>query len=129
MRISALASLTLFVLPIRAQAPASKADENSIREIIASSNDARNASDFQRFAALFTEDAELIDARGSARKGRANIQQRFESNSELLKGSHATRTVVTVQFIRPDVAVATVKGEMTGGSTAATKIEDSSMWM
>jgi uncharacterized protein (TIGR02246 family) len=93
----------------------SRADEESIRRIIADMTDASNKADAKAVTRMYAANADFVTARGERFTGAAEIEER-------LAGIFATRgadvTVkmlsVTIRFIRPDVAVAHVTNELRG---------------
>ena len=89
-------------------------DEQMIRRTLLAFSDARNAFDAQAIADLFTLDGELTSPTGNTYKGRPAIQKFFATvfQSPEMKTSRSTRTVRRLRFLRPDVAVAEVIGEL-----------------
>lgn len=80
--------------------------EQPIHEILNQMETAWNRSDSASFAALFAEDATLIQIFGGQLDGRAAIEGSHRVIFDTIyKGSHASFQVQSIRFLRPDVAV------------------------
>jgi len=81
-------------------------DEGAIQAILQQFETAWNAYDSVSLAALFAEDANFIHIFGGQLDGRTAIEasHRIIFNT-IYKGSHASFTLRSIRFVRPDVAV------------------------
>jgi len=81
-------------------------DEEAIEAILQQIETAWNAYDSVSLAALFAEDANFIHIFGGQLDGRTAIEasHRIIFNT-IYKGSHASFTLRSIRFVRPDVAV------------------------
>jgi len=79
-------------------------DESAIRAVGESFRAAYNAGDAKAAAALFTEDAEMIDEAGERIKGRPTIQAFFEAMFQARKGANIEISLESLGFLAPDVA-------------------------
>jgi uncharacterized protein (TIGR02246 family) len=97
-------------------------DEAAIRRLYEQAMDAWNKGSGEAFAAVFTEDGDLVAFDGTHFKGRKEIapfhQRLFDT---YLKGTRLVGTVTDVRFLRSDVAVSHARGGtiMRGKSTQA----------
>jgi uncharacterized protein (TIGR02246 family) len=78
--------------------------ERAIRAVAESFKAAYDAGDAHAVAALFTEDAEMIDENGERIKGRPTIQAFFEAMFQARKGAKIEISTESVAFLAPDVA-------------------------
>jgi uncharacterized protein (TIGR02246 family) len=78
-----------------------------------------NMHDAKAFAAVFAEDADFTNWRGTGTSGRSKIEE-FHAPmfATIFKNSHQTYTAIKTRFIRPDVAAVDVHCEMTGAMDA-----------
>jgi uncharacterized protein (TIGR02246 family) len=78
-----------------------------------------NMHDAKAFAAVFAEDADFTNWRGTGTSGRSKIEE-FHAPmfATTFKNSHQTYTAIKTRFIRPDVAAVDVHWEMTGAMDA-----------
>jgi len=82
-------------------------DEGAIQSILQQLETAWNGYDSVSFAASFAEDATFIHIFGGQLDGRAAIEAAHKVIfNTIYKGSHATFTLRSIRFLRPDVAVA-----------------------
>jgi uncharacterized protein (TIGR02246 family) len=81
-------------------------DEGAIPAILQQLEAAWNAYDSVSFAALFAEDANFIHIFGGQLDGRPAIEaaHRHIFNT-IYRGSHASFTLRSIRFVRPDVAI------------------------
>lgn len=82
------------------------AHESAIQDILKQLEDAWNSYDSVSFAALFVEDANFIQIFGGQLDGRTAIEasHRVIFNT-IYRGSHASFTLRSVRFLRPDIAI------------------------
>lgn len=99
----------------RAQVATAREDEEAIRAIIAATTDAFSKHDAKAWARFCTSDAQLITVRGESMNGAAQIEQGLAAIFQTRGRSVALRTIdVNVRFIRPDVALAHVRNQLSG---------------
>jgi uncharacterized protein (TIGR02246 family) len=81
--------------------------------------DAWNRHDAKAFAAVFAEDADFTNWRGTGASGRLRIEE-FHAPmfATIFKNSHQKYTSIKSRFIRPDVAAVDVRWEMAGAMDA-----------
>jgi uncharacterized protein (TIGR02246 family) len=76
--------------------------------------------DAKAYAALFTEDRDVVNVVGWWWKGRAEVERKLtEAFWFVFRDSRLTITDVNTRFLRPDVAVAHARWTMTGARTPA----------
>ncbi len=81
-------------------------DEQVIHGLLQQIETAWNGYDSIRLAAVFAEDANFIQIFGGQLDGRLAIEAAHRHIFETIyKGSHATFTLRSIRFVRPDVAV------------------------
>jgi uncharacterized protein (TIGR02246 family) len=85
-------------------------DEKSLHEMVYQLEAAWNAADAQSFAEAFAEDADFIHILGGYYKGRAAIEagQRMILGT-IYKGSAVRFSVERIRFLRPDVAIVSLR--------------------
>lgn len=67
------------------------------------------------YAALFTDDADLVNIRGGWWHGRALIEERMTAlNQTVFRASHLVPTAIAVRFLPGNVALAHIPWELTG---------------
>jgi len=95
-------------------------DELAIRGVVENFMNAWNVHDARAFAAVFSEDADFTNWRGTSASGRSSIEA-FHAPmfATIFKNSHQKFTDIKIRFIRPDVAAVDVHWEMTGALDAA----------
>ena len=104
-----VASLTA----IEVQAPSTRVDEAAIRRVIADQTAAFNRHEVDR--ALFTEDADFVNAQGIWLKGAADIERARKAQFQnALKAAAIKLLDVRVRFVRSDVAIAHATYEISG---------------
>jgi uncharacterized protein (TIGR02246 family) len=92
------------------------AEEARIRKAVDAEEDAWNRGDAKAFAARFEEQGTLTDVLGAVSRGRAEIEARLAGLlGAPFKGSLLALKVRKVRFLRPDVAIAEIDTEVTGG--------------
>jgi len=89
-------------------------DEQALREIVAKLEGFWNTADSAGWAKLFAEDTDFIHILGVHYTGRAAVEAGHRIIWDTIyKGSTVKYTVEKIRFVRPDVAVVFVLGEMT----------------
>jgi uncharacterized protein (TIGR02246 family) len=94
-------------------------DEAEIRNIVQTrQQEAWNRHDAKAFAALFTEDADLVNVVGWWWKGRAEIERKLaDAYLFVFRESMLTVNAVEIKFLTPEIAVAHVRWSMVGAKT------------
>lgn len=74
-----------------------------------------NAKDNKAFAALFSEDGDIIDPAGISGKGRPAIEKVVQGDMDhFLMDGKSTFLVTGVRFLKPDVAIVNATHQVTG---------------
>jgi uncharacterized protein (TIGR02246 family) len=113
-----LAVLFSLMLPLAASGQTGEAsDRHAIQGVMDRFEEAWNRHDPKAFAAVFAEDADFTNWRGTAASGRSKIEE-FHAPmfATIFKTSHQKCTDIRVRFVRPDVAAVDVRWEMTGAT-------------
>ena len=98
-----------------ARASAQSADETEITSIALKQGEAWTRHDAKAYAALFTEDCDVINIVGWRWKGRNDVERKLtEAFRFVFRDSRLTITEVDTRFLRNDVAVAHARWSMTG---------------
>ena len=98
-----------------AAAAAEPTEEAKIGELQQRQAAAWNAHDSEAYAALFTPDADVINVLGWHWTSRAELEEKLGRGfSFIFANSQLTITGVSVEFLKPDVAVAHVRWTLTG---------------
>jgi uncharacterized protein (TIGR02246 family) len=93
-------------------------DESEIRQLQARQQDAWNRHDAVAYAALFTDDGDVVNVVGWWWRGRRDIERQLTAAyAVVFRESRLTVTDVAVKFLARDVAVAHVRWTMTGART------------
>ena len=93
----------------------SAADTAQIRALEQEQAAAWSAHDARRYAALFTDDADVVNVLGWHWKGRTELEQKLaRAYAIVFAKSQLSVHDVAVRFITPDVAIAHVPWTMTG---------------
>jgi uncharacterized protein (TIGR02246 family) len=110
-------SLTLSIALLTCVSVAQGDDEAAVRDVVRRLETGWNAGSGEGFAAPFAADADYVAFDGSLIKGRPTIaaahQQLFDT---VFKGSTNTPEVLSLRFLRPDVAVTQVRWSLRGGA-------------
>jgi uncharacterized protein (TIGR02246 family) len=114
-------SAVLILIALAFTAPigsAQQRDETQIRDLQERQAAAWNQHDARAYAALFTEDGEVVNVVGWWWKGRQEIETKLKAAfTFVFKTSTLTITDVQVRFLKPDIAIAHVRWTMTGAKT------------
>jgi uncharacterized protein (TIGR02246 family) len=89
-------------------------DEGQIRTIATTWKTAWNAHDMRALFALFTADADFVNVGGKHWKGREQIEAEHTLRLVQFQESTWTTKGVTVQFLKPDIALAHVDWSIVG---------------
>ena len=115
-----LAAAIIGAVAAAGPAAAQTADEAEIRSVAMRQGETWSRHDTKAYAALFTEDCDVVNVVGWWWKGRAELEQKLgEAFKFVFKDSKLTITDVTTRFLKPDVAVAHARWTMTGARTPA----------
>jgi uncharacterized protein (TIGR02246 family) len=99
-------------------ASAQSADEAEVRSVAMRQADSWNRHDARAYAALFTDDCDVVNVVGWWWKGRAEVEQKLTAAFRFVfRDSRLTITDVHPRFIAPDIAVAHVRWSMVGAKT------------
>lgn len=81
--------------------------------------EAWNRHDAKAFAAVFAEDADFTNWRGTGASGRSKIEELHAPMfATIFRNSHLGCTAIKIRLIRPDIAAVDVHWEMTGAMDA-----------
>jgi uncharacterized protein (TIGR02246 family) len=101
-------------------APSQSAEEAAVKAAVQSFVDAWNQHDMDAFGALFTEDADFVNVRGTRWIGRSAIGEgHAATHATIFKSTQLRILELSVRFLKPDVAVARWACELTGETTPA----------
>jgi uncharacterized protein (TIGR02246 family) len=102
------------LLTTRAESKA-ETDQQAIAALVDRFMDAWNRHDARAFAAVFAEDADFTNWRGTSASGRSKIEE-FHAPlfATIFKDSHLRQSAIRTRLLRPDVAVVDVPWEMSG---------------
>lgn len=93
-------------------------DEAGIRDVETRQAEAWNRHDAKAYAALFAQDADVVNVVGWWWKGRPEIESKLVAAFVFVfRDSTLTITEVRVRFLTPDIAVAHVLWSMVGAKT------------
>jgi uncharacterized protein (TIGR02246 family) len=99
----------------RAQLPDVRKDEEAIKAIISATTDAFSKHDAKAWVQYCTSDAQLVTVRGESMTGAAQIEKGLATIFQTRGRRVTLKTLeVNVRFVRPDVALAHVKNELSG---------------
>ena len=89
-------------------------DEAQVRALAANWEQAWNQHDMKALASLLTEDADFVNVAGHHWKGRPEIEARHLERLNQFKDSVWTLGTMTVEFLKPDVALAHLDWRLKG---------------
>ena len=82
-------------------------DEQAIRNLTTELTTAWNRNDANALAALYAQDADLIDPSGRVARGRTEVEKLVkEAHGGPLKGTRISLPKTHVRFLKPDIAIA-----------------------
>jgi uncharacterized protein (TIGR02246 family) len=92
-----------------------EADKRAIGVVVGRFMDSWDRHDAHTFAALFSEDADFTNLRGTHVRGRTGVEEFLAPLfTTSMKGTHLTGRLRSVRFLKPDIAMADIDWEMTG---------------
>jgi uncharacterized protein (TIGR02246 family) len=101
------------------QSKGSEADTSAVKAVVTAYDDGFNSHDAKAIGALFADEGDFTNMRGSSKHGRKDIEQNYGNLlNGGLKTAHRTDTIKIVKFITPDVAEIDADWEMTGTKAA-----------
>jgi uncharacterized protein (TIGR02246 family) len=101
------------------QPKASDEDVAGVKAVVSAYDDGFNSHDAHAIGALFADEGDFTNMRGSSKHGRKDIEQNYGNLlNGVLKTAHRTDTVKNVKFITPNVAEMDADWEMTGTKAA-----------
>lgn len=117
-RLAILATVVTLVSPDNTTAQ--QRDDSEIRTVIMSQGETWTRHDAKAYAALFTEDCDVVNVVGWWWKGRAELESKLTAAfSYVFRESQLAITEVQVRFLAPDIALAHARWTMTGAKTPA----------
>src|SRR5271169_2453749 len=112
-------SVSLASSSAQMQVNTTEADSTAVKQVVANYDNAFNQHDARAVGALFAEEGDFTNMRGSSRHGRKDIEQNYGNLfAGGLKSSHRTDTVKNVRFLTPEIAQVDADWEMTGTKAA-----------
>ncbi len=108
-----IAFVSLLVLSAHSHAQ-SASDEGLVRAVVTRWDKAWNSHDMNALANLFTVDADFVNVGGRHWKGREQIEQQHEARLKQFKDSVWTTKFVSIQFLKPDIAIAHIDWVLEG---------------
>jgi len=87
--------------------------DSAIRDVVKKYEDARNATDANAVAALFTADSDQLVSSGEWRKGREAVVRGTMASSGATGGKR-TLTVESIRYLASDVAIADARYDLAG---------------
>jgi uncharacterized protein (TIGR02246 family) len=84
--------------------PAPSADEAAIRAVDEAFVRGYNKGDAKALSAMFTDDAEVVEANGARYQGRELVERSFSDTFAASKGARIAFEVAAIRFLIPDVA-------------------------
>jgi uncharacterized protein (TIGR02246 family) len=98
--------------------PTRHEDEAEIRMVAMRQGDTWSRHDAKAYAALFTEDCDVVNVVGWWWKGRAELERKLSAAfSYMFSESQLTITDLQVRFLSPSLALAHARWTMTGART------------
>ncbi len=93
----------------------SKKSEEAIKQVVEQHAEIWNSHDMAAYAALFADDADLVNIRGGWWQGRTQIEERMTAlHKTVFRESQIVPSEITVRFLQENIAIAHVRWELTG---------------
>jgi uncharacterized protein (TIGR02246 family) len=102
-------------------APAPRAEEKPIRDLLAAFAKAYSAPDLQALAGFFTQEANVVDSSGETIRGKSAILDMYASSFEENPRLKLESKVEEIQFLTPDVARVEGQSRLSTGTGDATE--------
>jgi uncharacterized protein (TIGR02246 family) len=113
-------SIALITLGSSRPAAAQGKDEAAIVSVAKRQGETWNRHDAHAYAALFTEDCDVVNVVGWWWNGREELERKLTSAfSFVFRDSRLTITDVQVRFLTPEIALAHARWSMVGAKTPA----------
>jgi uncharacterized protein (TIGR02246 family) len=101
----------------------SPTEEGAIRAVLARFYEGWNTHDADKMVSAYAKDIDHINVFGEWQKGRATLRQELARlHAGPLRDSQKNYTVEKIRFLKPDVAVAQVSTQGTGGPNLGTYV-------
>jgi uncharacterized protein (TIGR02246 family) len=112
--INGVVALVMFVLSCSPALAQVATDESEIRELATRWEQAWNQHDMKQLVSLMTEDADFVNVGARRWKGRAEIEAEHTQRLDQFRESTWSTKAVTVQLLKPDVALVHVDWSLKG---------------
>lgn len=90
-------------------------DEAAIKQVVSEMTQGFNSHDAEAATRMYTDDADFVSVRGEVAKGRAEIRKGLAGIlSTRARNASLDTQVVTIRFVRQDVALVQVINELSG---------------
>ena len=113
-------------------AAASPQDEQGIKAVLARFYDGWNTHDADKMVSAYADDIDHINVFGEWHQGKAAIKEDIvQVHAGPAKNSHKDYTIEKMRFIKPDVAVVTVRSVSALGGNIGTYVmtKDTGQWL
>lgn len=98
-------------------------DDGPIRRAEAAFVKAYNAGDAKAVAALFADDAEVVEAKGGVVRGKSAIEKLFAASFASSPGETIESTIESIRFLSPDLALEKGKASIRPSKSASEEFE------
>ena len=116
-RLTVLTALAIMMSTVAGKA-APRNDDAEIRAVVTRQGETWTRHDAKAYAALFTEDCDVVNVVGWWWKGRAELEQKLTAAFVFVfRESQLTITDVQVRFLAPETALAHARWTMSGART------------
>jgi uncharacterized protein (TIGR02246 family) len=104
-----------YVAAAIAQPAGTAAEEAAVRQVITEMTEGFNRHDGKAASRMYQPNARLVTVRGEVMEGEAAIEQGLTSIFQTRARNATHQTVdLTIRFLRPDIALAYVRNELSG---------------